>query len=223
MNKIRNIAIDGPSGAGKSTIAKRLAKKLDMLYLDTGAMYRAIALAAHRSGLRPVESPALEKLLGAVRLEIFYQKGVQKIVLDGEDVSGAIREHYVSGLASEFSALKSVRLKLVELQRAIAAKNDVILDGRDIGSFVLPDADFKFYLDAAPEVRAGRRAGELRARGQVFEYEAVLRDIIERDRRDMNRDFAPLIRAEDAVYIDSSELSIEAVVERMTEVIVKGK
>lgn len=218
-NNVVNIAIDGPSGAGKSTIARLLAKRLNMVYLDTGAMYRAIALAAHAAGLQPIESQALEQLLAGIRLDITYHDGVQKIGLNGRDVSAAIREHAVSKLASDFSALQSVRIKLVELQRELAGRADTVLDGRDIGSFVLPDAKFKFYLDASAEVRADRRCRELRSRGEACDRETVYKDIVERDYNDMHRQFSPLVKAPGAVVVDSSDMTIEQVVTRMLEVI----
>lgn len=218
MNKVVNIAIDGPSGAGKSTIARLLAKRLGMIYLDTGAMYRAIGLLAHENGLCAEESPELDRLLDTVILDVSYADGVQKIYVNGRDVSERIREHAVSKLASDFSALRSVREKMVALQRGLAARADTVLDGRDIGSFVLPNADFKFYLDASPEVRAERRRKELIARGQDCAFDTVLKDIRERDYNDMHRRFSPLIKADGAVVIDSSDLTVEQVIAKMTEV-----
>ncbi len=219
MKKTVKIAIDGPSGAGKSTIAKRLAAELGFVYLDTGAMYRAIALKADGAGLKPAESPELDVLLRNTEISIKYADGAMRIFLDGADVSEKIREHYVSKLASDFSALKSVRLTLVDMQRKLAGKHDTILDGRDIGTFVLPDADFKFYLTASAEVRAMRRCLELKARGQECEYDRILDDIVRRDLQDMNREFAPLKKAPDALEIDSTEMTVDEVVAGMLSVI----
>ncbi len=208
-----NIAIDGPSGAGKSTAAKAIAKRLNILYLDTGAMYRALALKAVRLGVDPNDKAAVEEFLPNVQVDVVYQDGTMQIYLDGEEVSGYIREHHISKGASDISKIPAVRLKLVELQRAIACKNDVVLDGRDITSFVLPDAKYKFYLTAAPEVRARRRYLELLAKGQDVQYERILADVIDRDYNDSHRDFAPLVQTPDSVYIDSSDKSIDEVVE----------
>lgn len=207
-----NIAIDGPSGAGKSTVARLLAERLGMVYLDTGAMYRAVALGAHEQGIPPQEGLRLNAYLAAVALDVRYEHGEQKIFLNGQDVSTRIREHYVSKLASDYSALQSVRTKMVALQREIAAKTDTVLDGRDIGSAVLPNAEFKFYLDASVDVRATRRYRELQQRGQSSSWETIRDDIAARDYNDMHRTFSPLVRAADAVYIDSSEMTVEQVV-----------
>ena len=207
-----NIAIDGPSGAGKSTAAKAIAKRLGILYLDTGAMYRALALKAFRLGVDPNDKQAVEAFLPAVSVDVRYRDGAMELYLDGEEVSGFIREHHISKGASDISKIPAVRLKLVELQRAIAAKNDVVLDGRDITSYVLPDAKYKFYLTASPEVRAKRRFDELTAKGQSVPYEQILADVIDRDYNDSHRDFAPLVQTEDSVLVDSSAMTIEEVV-----------
>ena len=217
------IAIDGPGGAGKSTIARRLAAELGYVYLGTGAMYRAIALKADGAGLQPVESEALTAMLADTDVSVEYDGGVMRIYTDGADVSERIREHRVSRLASDFSALKSVRLTLVALQRKLAAEKNTILDGRDIGTFVLPDADFKFYLTASAEVRAMRRCLELKSRGQHCEYGRVLQDIVERDYNDSHREFAPLKKAPDAVEIDSTRMTIDEVVAAMLKIIREGR
>lgn len=217
------IAIDGPGGAGKSTIARRLAAELGYVYLDTGAMYRAIALKADGAGLQPVESEALTAMLADTDVSVEYDGGVMRIYTDGADVSERIREHRVSRLASDFSALKSVRLTLVALQRKLAAEKNTILDGRDIGTFVLPDADFKFYLTASAEVRAMRRCLELKSRGEDCEYGRVLQDIVERDYNDSHREFAPLKKAPDAVEIDSTRMTIDEVVAAMLKIIREGR
>lgn len=219
MCKTVKIAIDGPSGAGKSTIAKRLAHKLGYVYLDTGAMYRAIALKADAEGCRPEESAQLTAVLDRTEIRIDYRGDAMRVSVDGSDVSEKIREHRVSKLASDFSALKSVRMKLVAMQRRIAATENIVLDGRDIGTFVLPDADYKFYLTASPEERAKRRSIELERRGQPCAYEQILADIRQRDRQDTEREFAPLKKASDAQEIDSTNLTIEQVVDRMLQAI----
>lgn len=210
MEKI-NIAIDGPAGAGKSTVAKAIAGKLGIIYLDTGAMYRAAALAAIRRGISPLDTEAVNAIL-PVDIDVQYKDGAQRMLLEGEDVSEAIREHSVSQAASDISKIREVRLMLVELQRKIASNNDVIMDGRDIGTFVLPDADYKFYLTAAPEVRAKRRLNQLKEMGQEGDYEEILKSILIRDENDTRREFAPLRKAEDAVLIDSTYMSIEEVI-----------
>lgn len=208
-----NIAIDGPSGAGKSTAAKAIAKKLGILYLDTGAMYRALALKAFRLGIDPNDKEKVEAFLPAVSVDIKYVDGQMQLYLDGEEVSGYIREHHISKGASDISKIPAVRLKLVELQREIARKNDVVLDGRDITSYVLPDAKYKFFLTASPEVRAKRRYDELTAKGQEVSYEQILADVIDRDYNDSHRSFAPLVQTEDSVYVDSSKMDAEQVVD----------
>ena len=208
-----NIAIDGPSGAGKSTISKMLAKKLGIIYLDTGAMYRAVALYVSRKGVDVNDRDKVVPLLTEIEIEFRGEGDEKRIYLNGEDVSAAIREHAVSKMASDVSKIKEVRLFLVEQQRAIAKKNDVVLDGRDITSFVLPDSKYKFFLTATPEERARRRYEELKAKGSDISYEAVLADVNDRDYNDTHRDFAPLVQTEDAVLIDSTYLSTDEVIE----------
>ena len=208
-----NIAIDGPSGAGKSTVAKILAERLKILYLDTGAMYRAVGLKALRSGISPGDAVAVEPILPFTVVEIKYVNGEQRVFLDGWDVSGAIREHAVSKAASDISAIPAVRIKLVELQREIAAKNDCVLDGRDIGTYVLPDASHKFFMTASAETRARRRFKELLEKGQDVSYQQILDDIILRDKNDSTRAFAPLKKADDAVEIDTTDISAEQAAE----------
>lgn len=206
-----NIAIDGPAGAGKSTIAKLIANEKGFIYLDTGAMYRALAVYALKNGVDPLDEKAVDKLIVGVNMDIKYIDGVQHIIVCGEDVTSKIRENHVSKAASDISAHPSVRIKLVELQREFAKNHDVVLDGRDIGTFVLPDTPYKFYLTASEEVRAMRRVKDLAERGQTVEFNTVLEEIKQRDFNDSHRQFAPLRQADDAVFIDSSDMSIEEV------------
>ena len=206
-----NVAIDGPAGSGKSTIARMLARDYHILYLDTGAMYRACALAALRAGVDIADEKQVCDLMRGVSLNVVYRDGEQHTMLGGEDVSDLIRTPEVSMAASAISKHISVRTKMVEKQREIAGKMSCVLDGRDIGTFVLPDADFKFFLTATPEVRAKRRADEMTAKGYTVDFEALKREIAERDRQDSTREIAPLKQAEDAVLIDTSEMSVEEV------------
>lgn len=208
-----NIAIDGPAGSGKSTMAKALAKSMNILYLDTGAMYRACALYAARAGLSEFTEEAVRPLLASLPLRVEYIDGAQHTMLGEEDVSEAIRRPEVSMAASRISALRCVREKMVEMQRKIASERSCVLDGRDIGSFVLPNAQFKFYVTASSKVRAERRCKELRAKGFAVELGAIQKEIEERDANDMNREFSPLVRAEDAVLVDTSDLTIGEVVD----------
>lgn len=206
-----NIAIDGPSGSGKSTVAKMLSKRLNILYLDTGAMYRAVALKARKLGVDSLDEKGVSAFIGSIDLKIDYADGAQVTILDGEDVSTKIRAKEVSMLASNISSLKCVRLKMVEMQREIASARSCVLDGRDIGSFVLPDAKYKFYVTASVDVRARRRYGELTARGDNVDFEQLRDEIIRRDYNDSHRDFAPLVQAKGAVVIDTSDMTVEQV------------
>ena len=210
--KTIKIALDGPSGSGKSTIAKKLSAKLDILYLDTGAMYRATALKALQLGIDPLDETAVSEFLTDLNLEIKYANGSQQTYLDGENVSEKIREPHVSMAASNISSLKCVRLKMVEMQRKIAATTSCVLDGRDIGSYVLPNADYKFFITASVEVRAQRRYKELTEKGFTVDFESLKKEIEERDYNDSHRDFSPLVKAQDAVEINTSDLSIEQVI-----------
>lgn len=206
----KSIAIDGPSGAGKSTMAKRLAEELGFLYVDTGAIYRTVGLAAFRAGVAPEDAPAVEALLPHIDIGMGYgDDGLQHMLLNGEDVTVAIRQHEISHYASAVSAIPAVRSFLLEMQRKFARENNVIMDGRDIGTVVLPDADVKIYLTADAGDRAQRRYLELLERGQQADLDQVLRDILERDRRDMNRETAPLRQAEDAVLVDTTGIGLE--------------
>ena len=206
----RSIAIDGPSGAGKSTLAKRLAQELGFLYVDTGAIYRTVGLAGLRQRLDLSDAAEVAGLLPRLTITMGYgEDGLQHMFLDGEDVTAAIRENEVSACASKVAAIPAVRDFLMEMQRRTAREHDVIMDGRDIGTVVLPDADLKIYLTAAPEARAQRRCRELLERGQQADFDQVLREVIERDRRDTERETAPLRQAEDAVLADTTELDLE--------------
>jgi cytidylate kinase len=208
MSKIFQIAIDGPSGAGKSTIAKRVAKELSIDYIDTGAMYRAVGLKMLRLGIPMEENDVLQKMLDET--DVDFEK--ERIYLDGEDVSDLIRTQEISKAASDCSAFRIVREKLVELQRAMGDRKSIIMDGRDIGTVVLKDSKQKFYLTATAEERAMRRYLELREKGTSEGYEQVLEDVIKRDYNDSHRDVSPLRQAEDAVLIDSTNMTIDEVV-----------
>lgn len=207
-----NIALDGPSGAGKSTVAKALAKRLDIIYLDTGAMYRSLAYVAVKHGIDVNDEDAVKPMLDNLDMKIITGDS-QQIIVNGENVTPFIREHYVSKAASDISALPSVRIKLVELQREIAKNDCVVLDGRDIGTYVLPDAKYKFFITATPEVRAKRRFEELKAKDDAPSYEKVLEDIKVRDYNDSHRAFAPLKQADDAVLVDTTNMSIDEVID----------
>ena len=207
-----NIAIDGPAGSGKTTVAKQISKMLDILYLDTGAMYRACGLYALNSGVSVDDEENVTKLMNSLDLAIEYKDGVQRTILFGKDVSEDIRKNEVSSLASKISVHKAVRLKMLEMQREIAKTNDCILDGRDIGSFVLPNAKYKFFLTASVKVRANRRYKELIAKGMDVDLEQLEKEIEERDLRDSTREIAPLKQAEDAIFIDTSDMTIEEVI-----------
>lgn len=208
-----NIAIDGPAGAGKSTIAKRLAKKLGFIYVDTGAMYRAMAYYFLSHGIAAEDEAAIAGACPDVDVTIDYQDGEQQVILNGENVNGVIRTEEVGKMASATSVYPVVRTKLVQLQRQLAAKSDVIMDGRDIGTCVLPDAQVKIYLTASSATRAKRRYDELTAKGTVCDLAEIEKDIIDRDYRDMHRETSPLKQAEDAVLVDSSDMNIDEVVD----------
>lgn len=216
------IAIDGPVGAGKSTIAQGLAEALGILHLDTGAMYRAMALLVLRSGADASDQAQVEGLLDGSSIDVRMSGNAQQTLLNGEDVSALIRAPEVSAVTSVISVYPRVRAHMVVLQRAYAARADMVVDGRDIGTRVLPDAPFKFYLDAPSEIRARRRYDELTAKGIPAEYETVLRELMERDQRDEARAIDPLRQAEDAKRIDTADMSREAVISRLAS-IVKGE
>ena len=210
-----NIAIDGPAGAGKSTIAKRAARELGFVYVDTGALYRAMALYCLKNQIDGRDEAAVAKACENMEITLTHQKGEQQILLNGENVTGSIRTEEVGNMASLISAYPAVRAKLLELQRSVARKEDVIMDGRDIGTCILPDAPLKIYLTASVGTRGQRRYRELTQKGVSCDLEEICRDIRERDARDMNREIAPLKQAEDAVLVDSSEMTIEEVTERI--------
>lgn len=215
------VAIDGPSGSGKSTVAKLLAKEYDVLYLDTGAMYRACALAARDAGITAFGEENVRPIMDRLDLKVIYKDGTQHTILSGRDVSEEIRRPEISMAASAISALGCVREKMVEMQRSIADEQSCILDGRDIGTTVLPDAPFKFFVTASAEVRARRRCEELKQKGFSVDYMQILKEIEERDKNDSTRRFSPLRKAEDAVYIDTSEMSIGEVVAEIKKEIQK--
>ena len=216
-----NIAIDGPAGAGKSTIAKMLAKELAYVYVDTGAMYRAIGYYFLKNGVNSDDVETIEKELSNINVSIVYQDGEQQVLLNGENVNGVIRQEEVGKMASATSKYKAVREKLVETQRQIAREQNIIMDGRDIGTVILPDATVKFYLTASVEVRAKRRYDELVAKGEACDLKEIEKDIADRDYQDMNREVSPLKQAKDAVLLDSSYLDIPQVVAEMKKKIMQ--
>jgi cytidylate kinase len=217
------IAIDGPSAAGKSTLAKRLAKELGFTYMDTGAMYRALALKVLREGIDIGNDGMLTQLIGSTEIDLVETGGKLRVLLDGEDVSELIRTPEVSQMASKASALKTVRQWMLVLQRALGQRGDVVAEGRDIGTVVFPDAEVKIYLDASAQERARRRVKELRRAGRQVSLDETLREMVERDKRDSERDLAPLSKADDAVAIDSSALDAEALAQTvMQEIRKKG-
>lgn len=216
------IAIDGPAGAGKSSIAKTAAKKLGYIYVDTGALYRAIGLKFSENGIEDITECDIDGLLSDTSVDIRFVEGEQHVFLDGKDVSDEIRTPKASMMASKVSANPQVRAFLLEMQRKLARENNVLMDGRDIGTVVLPDADVKIFLTASSEVRADRRYKELTAKGENVKFDDVLSDIIERDYNDTHRDIAPLKQANDAVLADTSALSFDESVDLVLNIINKG-
>lgn len=214
-----NIAIDGPAGAGKSTIAKKVAKTLGYIYVDTGAMYRAMALYMIKLGIDPENANAIEEACKSADIGIEYRDGEQVVLLNGENVNAYLRTEEVGNMASVTSVNAKVREKLVELQQKLAATKDVVMDGRDIGTVVLPNAEVKVYLTASSLVRAKRRALELEAKGEAVDLAKIEADIIDRDNRDMTREISPLKQAVDATFIDSSYMNIDEVVEAILNLV----
>lgn len=211
-----NIAIDGPAGAGKSTIAKAVAKKMKLIYVDTGSMYRALALFMLREKVDLQDTESIIKKCGEADVTIRYEDGVQVVLLNGENVNAFLRTEEVGNAASAISPIPEVRKKLLELQRKLASESDCIMDGRDIGTCVLPEAQVKIYLTASSEVRAKRRYDELAAKGESCDLNQIKADIEERDYRDMHREISPLKQAPDAVLVDTSDMSIEQVIEKIS-------
>jgi len=218
-----NIAIDGPAGAGKSTIAKRLAKELGAIYVDTGAMYRAMAYYFIQKGVDKDDIDTITKLCKDVEVSISYENGEQQVILNGENITGFIRQETVGNMASATSVYPVVREKLVELQRQLAARENVVMDGRDIGTIVLPDAFAKIYLTASSDARAKRRYDELKEKGENCSFDAIKEDIEKRDYEDMHRAISPLKQADDAVLVDTSDMNIEQVVAALSKIIDEKK
>lgn len=212
---MRKLAIDGPAGAGKSTIAKILSKKMGFMYVDTGAMYRTLGLACLRAGIDLEDETSVSEVCAKVPIVIKYLDGVQKMYLDGEDVSETIRTEEVSAAASTTSKFRKVRERLVKMQRDLSEEYDVVMDGRDIGTQVLPNADLKIYLTASVRVRAERRYKEYMEKGQECNLEEIMADIAARDHQDMTREISPLCKAEDAIEVDTSGMDIDEVVEKI--------
>jgi len=215
------IAIDGPSGAGKSTIARLLAKRVGYLQIDTGAMYRAVAVLISRAGLDPADENAIKRFCASLEVRLETNAGIQKVIANGQDVTGQIRTPEVSRVTSRISALKPVRDALLLAQREMGRSGGVVLEGRDIGTVVFPDADLKFFLFASPEVRGKRRFEELVAKGERITLQETIAAVIHRDEQDSQRDLAPLRQAEDAIPIDSSDIGIEEVVSRMETLVLE--
>lgn len=215
------VAIDGPAGAGKSTIARRLAKSMGYIYVDTGALYRTVALSVMQNGIDADDIAAVSRHINGIKVDIMYKGDEQRVLLDGNDVSDLIRTPEVSMMASKTSAIPEVRAFLLGLQRRLASEHSVVMDGRDIATVVLPDARVKIFLTASSEVRAKRRYDELIAKGDEVKYEDVLADLIQRDEQDMNRAVAPLKPSEQSVIVDTSDLDLDGAVNAMREVINK--
>lgn len=214
-----SVAIDGPAGAGKSTIAKLISREMGYIYVDTGAMYRAMAVYFSKNKVNPKDESAINEAVKNVDIKIEYQNGEQQVILNGENVTGLLRTEETGNMASKTSKYKEVRSKLVELQRELAKTTDVVMDGRDIGTTVLPDAFVKIYLTASSDARAKRRYDELVAKGEQCDLSAIKEDIEKRDYQDMHREISPLKQAEDAVLLDTSDMNIEQVVAAMRDII----
>ena len=218
MKKVA-VAIDGPSGAGKSTISKMVAKEFGFTYVDTGAIYRTVGVYAFRNGINPCDADSVSDALKNINIEIRHENGIQCLYLNGEDVTGAIREHIISKYASDVSAIPAVRAFLLDMQREFAMRGSVIMDGRDIGTVVLPDAQIKIFLTATDEDRARRRYEELVLKGQDVGFEKVLADMRERDRQDSSRAVAPLVPAPDAIKVDTTGNTLEESVKIIKDII----
>lgn len=214
-----SVAIDGPAGAGKSTIAKLISREMGYIYVDTGAMYRAMAVYFSKNKVNPEDESAINEAVKNVDIKIEYQNGEQQVILNGENVTELLRTEETGNMASKTSKYKEVRSKLVELQRELAKTTDVVMDGRDIGTTVLPDAFVKIYLTASSDARAKRRYDELVAKGEQCDLSAIKEDIEKRDYQDMHREISPLKQAEDAVLLDTSDMNIEQVVAAMRDII----
>ncbi len=212
------MAIDGPAGAGKSTIARLTAKKLDLIYIDTGAMYRAVAYYFHNNNVSTESETEINDACNKIDIKIKYENDAQQVILNGENITAHLREEAVGKMASKVAKLGAVRKKLVELQQGLAKSERIIMDGRDIGTCVLPDADAKVYLTASSRVRATRRYNELVEKGEECNIDTIEQDIINRDYEDMNREISPLKQADDAILVDTSDMNIEQVVERLIEI-----
>ena len=212
-----NVAIDGPAGAGKSTVAKSVAALKNFIYVDTGAMYRAMALYFLRQGIDKTDENAINAVLDKVEITIRYENGAQQVILNGENVSGLIRTEEVGNMASATSVYKKVREKLVELQKELARQADVIMDGRDIGTTVFPDAELKIFVTASPEIRAQRRYDELKAKGEEAGFDEILENVRQRDYIDQNREVSPLRKADDALLLDNSHMTISQQKEWLAE------
>lgn len=214
-----NVAIDGPAGAGKSTIAKMVAKKMNLVYVDTGSMYRAMALSCIRQGIEANDHERVAQAVKDLNITLEYEDGVQQVILNGENVNAYIRTEEVGNMTSAIATYGEVRERLVAMQQAIAREKAVIMDGRDIGTCVLKDAPVKIYLTAAPRTRAERRYLELKEKGQECDIDTIEKDIIDRDYRDMHREISPLKQAEDAILVDSSDMTIQQVVDAISDII----
>ena len=213
------IAIDGPSGAGKSTVAKAVAKEMGIVYVDTGALYRTVGYYVRQKNVSPKDAEGVGKLLPEIKIEVKYENGVQNVYLNGENPGDKIRQPEISMYASAVSAIPAVRAFLLETQKEIARQNSVVMDGRDIGTVILPDAEVKIFMTASNEARAKRRYNELVAKGQDVKYEDVLSEMIERDQNDKNRDIAPAVPAADAIMMDNSDMSVEENVRAVLDII----
>lgn len=218
MDKIR-IAIDGPSGSGKSTLAKKLAREMSLVYVDTGALYRSVGLYVMRNGADPKSASQVTALLEGIDLQLVYTEAGQRVILCGEDVSDLIRTNEISMYASSVSAIPAVRRFLLEIQKKMAANGNVVMDGRDIGTVIMPDADVKLFLESNTKARAHRRYLELLEKGHSYSEEEIYKDIVKRDENDSNREIAPAIPADDAIFLDNSELTPEGTLEAAMNII----